>query len=192
MSKIIDQFALDQLLRDGNSFLEAGRYVERAKAEADQLKAQSQADGYKAGYAAARSDILMKVAEIDDEFRSKRQELETSLTDIVFACLNKVLEDIPAGFKIAAQLKKAINDSPTLTSIGVKVPHEELAAVQSFILRSGDQRLTSIKLEGDTLLKPGDILLETPQGRVHVGLQDQLDRIRRNMQRSEDNISGLD
>lgn len=192
MSKIIDEFALTGLLRQGNNFLEAGRYMERAQSEARDLKTTAETEGYEAGYEAGRALIAQKIAEINDEFRIKRQELETSLTDIVFACLNRVLEDIPVGFKVAAQLRKAINDSPTLTAITVKVPHEELPAMRSIIMRSGDQRLSSIQIEGDTLLKAGDILLETPQGRVHIGLQDQLDRIRRTMRRSEENTSGLE
>ena len=192
MSKIIDEFALNGLLRQGNSFLEAGRYLERAQSEAKDLKTSAETEGFEAGYQEGRAYVAQKVAEIDDEFRRKRQELETSLTDIVFACLNRVLEDIPAGFKIAAQLRKAINDSPALTAISIKVPHEDLPSMRSIIMRSGDQRLSSMQLEGDTLLKSGDILLETPQGRVHIGLQDQLDRIRRAMRRSEENTSGLE
>lgn len=192
MSGILDPESLNRKLDEGQAYLDAARFMDKAKADAQALRLRSEIEGFKEGYSAGRKHVLEKVAEIEAEFRQKRETLQASLTEIVETCIEKILGELPRSVKVQMLIRQALSDFPDLAGISIKVAHEELAMFQVVIRDTDDPRLKDVQVSGDTLLKPGDILLETPQGRLHIGMQAQLDRILTNLRRAEDNRAPTD
>ncbi|NJR13034.1 MAG: hypothetical protein HC779_00290 [Phyllobacteriaceae bacterium] len=186
MSTVLAPQELARLLDAGETYRASRRYMEQAQNDIHHAKLEAAQSGFKEGYEAGQALMFAKIKEIEAEFREKRASVEAGLSDIVFSCIEKVLGELPAGYKIGAQLRRAVADHPSLAVITIKVPHEQVAEIRNAAARSGALPLSSLQVEGDALLKPGDMLLVTPQGRVHIGLEDQLDRLRRAMRRAEE------
>ena len=184
-TRLLDPDELSSRLSQGEAYRQAGDYLAQARVEAEEIKRRAQEEGFRAGLAEGRAHVLAKVAEIEDEFRDKRDALRVGLTDIVFDCLNRVMGSVPPGVVIPSILRKALDDYPVLAGITIRVPFGELETVRQALATSQSVPLSKIELKGDSMLRNGDILLETPTGRVHVGPEAQFNALAVNMRRAE-------
>jgi flagellar biosynthesis/type III secretory pathway protein FliH len=186
MGRRIPAQELQSMLDAGEVYRASQRYLEQAQLDVRKAKADATRSGFVKGFEAGRNLITDKVKEIEAVFGARRDAMEGGLADIVKSCLEKLLDDMPPHDRVLSQLRRAINEHPSVAMITIKVPHDKVAETRSIASTSGDVRVSNLRIEGDALLTQGDMLLETPQGRVHIGMEGQLNRLNTAMRRAEE------
>lgn len=166
--------------------IDAGVYVERARAmlaqaqgQAQRALAEAQAAGYEAGLRQGRADGLNALGEAIAQVRAQLAEVENDLGQLVLDSVERIVGRIEPRDLCHRLIAVALQEARDATAIVIRVPPDEAQMVLEEI--NASPILTQIKairgVEGDPLLKPGEILIETPRGRVHVGLRQQLARL---------------
>lgn len=195
MTKLIEPAALHTLLSDGVKYQEAGLYLESAHKNVDTLEMNATTVGFREGWQQSQNQMLATVQTINQTFLDKRVALEPALTALVLACLNKIIATMPNDEVIRSVVETALSDHGELAGITLRVPHKDVAEYRSALgLQSNQHGNTAghhIPVVGDSVLEDGDIVLETPGGRIHVGIETQLRQLTRAMISAEASVTIL-
>lgn len=169
---------------------DASRYVRHARevlrdAQQHAMHELEKADerGYQAGFQRGREEAFGALQSTINEVRTRLSAAENDLEDVVVAALEKIIGEMGEREAARRALQVALSELTASIAVDIRVPPDELADVQALIsalpLQSNQPEIRSV--QEDPLLKPGEMLLLTPQGRIHVGLRQQIARLRSTM-----------
>ena len=164
----------------------ARAWLERARAEAEDLRRQAWQEGYEAGLAAARAEMAEEARRQAEAWERRRQELEERFRRLVEDSRDQVLELAlavarrVAGDNLAAdreRLRARIDEAlARLAGEGARVlVHPDSAAE----LAAGRPWPPGVELVGDTSLAPGDFQVDSPRGSVDGRVDAQVERLAR-------------
>ena len=100
------------------------------------------------------------------------------MADLALSIVREVLDDMDDAERIVRCTRKALNAFRQDQSLSLFVPHQEVEAVRQRLNLALDN-LPMITLEADDQLAPGQARLSSPVGCVELGLEVQLNHLRR-------------
>lgn len=173
---------------------EAGKYVAKARDLAARLEQDTaeairkgREQGFREGYAAGRRAALEDLAEGVARTRERLTASDEELAGIVLAALERLVGRLDETALARECVRQALSEAADDIWAAVRVcPEDHQALVEDLASLPLTASWPEIRgVEADPLLKRGEIVLETPKGRVHVGLKQQLDRLKAGLQTVE-------
>jgi flagellar biosynthesis/type III secretory pathway protein FliH len=159
---------------------EAAQLVEQARSSASQMLTRSREQGLEEGRLAVTQTLIEDVRRISGDFTLLVRRREDALASVVMQAVETIIGEMPPQERVKKVLSAALADLLDSFTIILKVAAEDLVMVRSILAnlqQEGDaQNIVSVVV--DPLLGAGEMLLETERGRVHIGLQQQLSRLR--------------
>lgn len=179
---------------DMRMVLDAGAYLSDARrihSETKQAVAKAQAEGseqgYREGFDRGRTEALAQLVDAIGQVRQRLVASDEELAEIVFAAVEQMLGEMDRKDAALRCVRRALDDAASDVWAILRVSPDDLADVErglrSLPLTNAWPEIRGV--ESDPLLKPGEIILETPKGRVHVGLRQQLSRLKAGLQSLE-------
>jgi type III secretion system HrpE/YscL family protein len=167
-------------IRDAALYLaEAKKLLEETRAKVDQMSADSQRSGLEEGLREAREQLIPELNRVVQEVRDSISMSENDLSDIVRNAVEMIIGELDDRERIYRILREALARMVDNTGLSLEVAPAELPLVREEAARLRLQgKAPSIRsIEADPLLRDGEIVVVTPQGRIHVGFRYQLDRL---------------
>ncbi|MFL1417301.1 FliH/SctL family protein [Pseudomonas fildesensis] len=160
-------------------------FVQAAREEAQNLRNESASwleQAREAGFESARQQGAQEVGALLIETSLKVDAwlsgLEASMADLALGIVREVLDDMNDAERIVRCTRKALNAFRQDQSLSLFVPRQDVEAVRHR-LKSELDNLSMITLESDDQLAPGQARLSSPVGSVELGLEAQLNNLRR-------------
>jgi len=159
----------------------------RLETESAQAIAQGREQGFKEGYAAGRRAALEDFADAVKRARERLAASDEELAGIVMLAVERMTGALDARDLARACVRHALSEAADDLCAVLRVAPEDHQVFENDLRSvSLSQTWPEIRaVEADPLLKPGEIVLETPKGRVHVGLKQQLSRLKAGLQTIE-------
>jgi type III secretion protein L len=179
---------------DMHAVIEAGRYLAQAREINSKAKqaiaaaeAEGRARGHTEGFDNGRTEALAELVDAVDRARQRLAASDEELAEIVLAAVEQMLGEIEEKDIAIRCVRRALQDAAGDIWAIVRVSaddHPQVeAALQNLSMNTPSPEIRSV--EADPLLKQGEIILETPKGRIHVGLRQQLSRLKAGIQSLE-------
>jgi len=170
-----------------NAVVEAGRFLGQAReinGKAKQSVAAAEAEGrtrgFKEGFDRGRTEALAELVDAVDRARQRLAASDEELAEIVLAAVEQMVGEIEEKDAAIRCVRRALADAAGDIWASVRVSADDHSQVQAALLtlpmNTPSPEIRSV--EADPLLKRGEIILETPKGRIHVGLRQQLSRLK--------------
>lgn len=174
-----------KILRIADRFRDEARRLHdgmsRTLAEAQE---QARLAGHKEGFEKGRLEAIETLAEAIDGVRQRLAASDEELAAIVVAAVEGIIGAMEDRDLALRCVRRALDDAAGDIWAKVHVTPAEVA-----YLEEGLRKLPTTGtwpeirgVEADPLLKPGEIILETPKGRTHVGIRQQLSRLKAGLQ----------
>ncbi len=174
-----------KVLRIADRFRDEARRLHdgmgRSVAEAQE---QARRKGYQEGFEKGRLEALETLVEAIDRVRERLAASDEELAAIVLGAVERMLGEMDEHELALRCVRRALDDAAGDIWAVVRVTPDEVP-----YLEEGLRQLPmtgswpEIKgVEADPLLKRGEIILETPKGRIHVGMRQQLSRLKAGLQ----------
>jgi flagellar biosynthesis/type III secretory pathway protein FliH len=170
-----------------NAVTQAAKHLEEARTIAERaehdlaaseeaMREKGYAEGFEQGRAAALQDLGAAVAEA----RAHLMNLEAEMTEVLIVALENVLGHFDERDLARRCLMKGLQDAASELWAEIRVPTDDLERTRADLAQQPlDVSWPMIKsIESDPLLREGEMVIETPKGRIHVGLRHQLARFR--------------
>jgi flagellar biosynthesis/type III secretory pathway protein FliH len=159
---------------------EAAQLVEQARSSAGEMLTRAREQGFEEGRQAITQALIEDVRRISGDFTLLVRRREDALAAVVMQAVQTIIGEMPPQERARKVLSAALADLLDSFTIILKVAAEDLTMVRGILARlqqEGDaQNVVSVVV--DPLLGAGEMLLETERGRVHIGLEQQLSRLR--------------
>ena len=179
---------------DMQAVVEADRYLAqareisaRAREAVEEAAGEGRANGYREGFEQGRNEALAALMDAVERARQRLMSSDEELGQIVLAAVERMIGALDEKDAAIRCVRHALLDSSEDIWAIVRVSSEDHAAVEAAVRTLPmNEKCPEIKaVEADPLLKQGEIILETPKGRIHVGLRQQLSRLRAGVQSLE-------
>jgi type III secretion protein L len=159
---------------------EAGHILDSARKAASEMLAAAQEKGLNEGRNAILNSTLEEVQRVGAEFSALVNERQDEIVDVVMEAVAKIIGKIPVREQAHMILSTALADMLDSFTVVLKVSAEDLGMVRDVLtqLQAQQQGQNVISVLVDPLLSSGEMLLETERGRVHIGLAQQMARLR--------------
>jgi len=179
---------------DMHAVVEAGRYLAqarevngRARQAVAEAEAEGRAKGYREGFDKGRTEALAELIDAVDRARQRLAASDEELAEIVLAAVEQMVGEIEEKDAAIRCVRRALQDAAGDIWASVHVSADDhpqvRAALENLPMSTPSPEIRSV--EADPLLKQGEIILETPKGRIHVGLRQQLSRLKAGVQSLE-------
>lgn len=179
-SRILRAAEADQWI-DGYAFLQAAR-DEAERVRRDSVR--SLQDARDQGFAEARrqgdAQVIERLAQATAQVDAYLAGLETALVDLALGVVRQVLDDLDHLELLLGCTRKALQGFRRDQQMTLFVPPSELDALRER-LNSDPLDWPALALESDTRLAAGQARLGGPVGWVDIGLEAQLENIRRSL-----------
>jgi type III secretion protein L len=158
---------------------ETRRVLNRVQQETAETMETARREGFVTGYSEGIKNAIDDMSEAVESVRVSLLSAENDLTGIVLQAVEKLIGALDPQELARRAVKRALRDASDAVWVSIHVAPEEHPALISHMSEiTAAARGTTIRaIESDPLLKPGEMMLETPKGRVHVGLRQQLARL---------------
>jgi type III secretion system HrpE/YscL family protein len=172
---------------DMHAIAEASRYLAqardisgRARQAVEEAQAEGHARGYREGFDQGRNEALAALMDAVERARQRLTASDEELGSIVLAAVEQIVGEIDEKDAAIRCVRHALREAADDIWAIVRVSSEDHADVEAALQNlSMNTRTPEIKsVESDPLLKRGELILETPKGRIHVGLRQQLSRLK--------------
>lgn len=166
---------------DGYAFLQAAKDQAEAirKDSADWLE-QARAQGFELARQQGAEQISVLLAETSQQVDGWLAGLETSLADLALNIVREVLDEMDDAERVVRCTRKALSAFRQDQALTLFVPRQEVDAVRRRIKAEQDS-LPNIAVESDDQLSAGQARLSSPVGSVELGLEAQLQNLRRTL-----------
>ncbi|MGV6397315.1 type III secretion system stator protein SctL [Pseudomonas caspiana] len=166
---------------DGYAFLQAAKDQAEAirKDSADWLE-QAHAQGFELARQQGAEQISVLLAETSQQVDGWLAGLETSLADLALNIVREVLDEMDDAERVVRCTRKALSAFRQDQALTLFVPRQEVDAVRRRIKAEQDS-LPNIAVESDDQLSAGQARLSSPVGSVELGLEAQLQNLRRTL-----------
>jgi flagellar biosynthesis/type III secretory pathway protein FliH len=180
--KIIPREEFAEQGMDMASVKELRHMMESAEERANALYEEAKAEGYAKGQQEGRREFLRVCADAVEAVRSQLFQLEDALVPTVLLAVERVFGQFEDVELIRRVLRAALKELGYAVGVTIRVSPDHTEAMKVAIKQLIKEDETVAKaisgVEGDPSLKPDEILLETIQGRVHVGIPYQIARLK--------------
>jgi flagellar assembly protein FliH len=167
---------------DMASVKELRHMMESAEEQAEALYEESRQEGYAKGLQEGRREFLRVCADAVEAVRSQLFQLEDALVPTVLLAVERVFGQFEDVELIRRVLRAALKELGYAVGVTIRVSPDQTEAMRIAIEQLTKDDKTVAKaisgVEGDPSLKTDEILLETIQGRVHVGIPYQIARLK--------------
>lgn len=161
---------------DGYGFLSAARAeAQRLVSEAEQVQANAQAQGFEHGLREGREHLAASLAEQQARLQRWLAQAHSELADLALGITRQLVGELSGAERIAALARVALNDFAQGQALRVQVPPTELEHARQALNQAG----LGLAVEVDDLLHAGQARLVGPLGSVELGLEAQLQQLRR-------------
>jgi len=166
---------------DGYAFLQAAKDQAEAirKDSADWLE-QARAQGFESARQQGAEQISVLLAETSQQVDGWLAGLETSLADLALNIVREVLDEMDDAERVVRCTRKALSAFRQDQALTLFVPRQEVDAVRRRI-KAEQVSLPTIAVESDDQLSAGQARLSSPVGSVELGLEAQLQNLRRTL-----------
>lgn len=177
-----------RLVLDAGAYLSDARRIHgEAKEAVRKAQAEGREQGYREGFDRGRNEALAQLVDAIGQVRQRLVASDEELAAIVLSAVEQMLGEMDASEAALRCVRRALDDASSDVWAILRVSPDDLADVEAGLralpLTSAWPEIKSV--EPDPLLKRGEIILETPKGRVHVGLRQQLSRLKAGLQSLE-------
>ncbi|HGM5582695.1 TPA: FliH/SctL family protein [Pseudomonas putida] len=170
-----------QAWTDGRDYLQAARdEAERIREDSTRWLEQARADGFELGRAKGAEAVSELLADTAAKVEAYLAGLENSLADLALGIAREVLESLGDAERIVLCTRKALVAFRQDQALTLFVPRLEVEAVRRRMHGETDG-LAAIAVESDDQLQPGQARLSSPVGSVELGLDAQLQALRRSL-----------
>jgi type III secretion system HrpE/YscL family protein len=180
--KIIPREEFGEQGMDMASVKELRHMMESAEERANALYEEARAEGYAKGQQEGRREFLRVCADAVEAVRSQLFQLEDALVPTVLLAVERVFGQFEDVELIRRVLRAALKELGYAVGVTIRVSPDQTEAMKTAIKQLIKEDETVAKaisgVEGDPSLKQDEILLETIQGRVHVGIPYQIARLK--------------
>lgn len=168
---------------DYQTFVTAGRILETARREAEELRAEAEREqvrrhqtGYEQGLEQARLEMAVRMLETVEYTVDYLSEVEHKVVDLVMAAVRKILgefDDAELTGRVVRQALQVVRNQPQAT---IRICPAQADRLQQRLheLLAGYNSLGMVEVVPDPRLGNGDCILETEIGVVDAGLETQL------------------
>jgi flagellar biosynthesis/type III secretory pathway protein FliH len=159
---------------------EAAQLVEQARSSAGEMLTRAREQGFEEGRQAVMQALVEDVRRISGDFTLLVRRREDALAGVVMQAVQTIIGEMPPQERVRKVLSAALADLLDSFTIILKVAAEDLTMVRAILagLQQDGQAQNVVSVVVDPLLGAGEMLLETERGRVHIGLEQQLSRLR--------------
>ncbi|OCR23194.1 type III secretion protein [Pseudomonas syringae] len=166
---------------DGYAFLQAARdQAEAIKTESAQWLEQARAEGFASARQQGSEEVSLLLSETSQRVDAWLAGLETSLADLALGIVREVLDDMDDAERVVRCTRKALAAFRQDQALTLFVPRLEVDAVRRRLKVEADN-LPIIAVETDDQLLAGQARLSSPVGSVELGLDAQLQTLRRSL-----------
>lgn len=158
---------------------ETRRILNRTQQELAEKMEAARREGFTTGYSEGIKNAIEDMAEAVESVRAALLSAENDLTGIVLAAVEKLIGEMESQELARRAVKRALKDASDAVWVSIHVAPEDHPALISHMgeIAAVAKGTTIRAIESDPLLKQGEMMLETPKGRVHVGLRQQFARL---------------
>lgn len=166
---------------DGYAFLQAAREQAQAiKTESAEWLEQARAEGFASARQQGAEEVSVLLSETSQRVDAWLAGLETSLADLALGIVREVLDDMDDAERVLRCTRKALTAFRQDQALTLFVPRLEADALRRRLKEEGDN-LPGIAVETDDQLLAGQARLSSPVGSVELGLDVQLQTLRRSL-----------
>ena len=166
-------------------WVDAYAFLQAAKDEAEAIRKasaawldQARAEGFESARQQGAEQISVLLAETSQQVDGWLAGLEASLADLALNIVREVLDEMDDAERVVRCTRKALSAFRQDQALTLFVPRQEVEAVRRRIKAEQDS-LPSIAVESDDQLAAGQARLSSPVGSVELGLEAQLQNLRR-------------
>ena len=174
---------------DGYAFLErAQRYVNDLDAETRRAVAAARTEGFEAGRRQGEQQAAELLASTTLRVERYLSGLDQSLADLSLQIVRRILGEFDDAELISRCVRQALREHRHGMNVSVRVAPEQVARVET-LLAAEDSGHVVYRVEGDAQLNTTQCLLVSPIAVVDVGLDSQLDVLRKALATGSERIS---
>ena len=162
----------DPTLGHSSAEEQAAGIVGRAEAVRDQARLE----GLAQGRAAARSELVAAVGDMQATLQGWVQQTEPQLVAMVLRCVREVVKGTDPEALVRGSIGRALTEMTAAPEIRVQVNEAHVAGLRA----EHDARVARydlrgvVRVEAAATLKPGDCIVESPLGTVDLRVESQL------------------
>jgi type III secretion protein L len=170
-----------QLWTDGYAFLQAARdEAELIRQDSGHWLEQARAEGFESARLEGAEQVSALLAHTSAKVEAYLAGLESALADLALGIAREVLEGMDDAERVVSCTRKALAAFRQDQALTLFVPRLQVEAVRRR-LKSELDSLPAITVESDDQLTFGQARLSSPVGSVELGLDAQLQALRRSL-----------
>ncbi|ANF86859.1 type III secretion protein [Pseudomonas antarctica] len=166
------------LWSDGFAFLQAAKaQAEQIKADSDQWLQAARAEGFESARQEGAEHVAQLLVHTQSQVQQYLSSLEASLADLALGIVREVLGDLDSADRVARCTRQALSAFRQDQALTLWVPPAEVDALRQRLTLEG----LAIAVAGDEQLGAGQARLSSPAGSVELGVEAQLQTLRRSL-----------
>ncbi|MFL1545783.1 type III secretion system stator protein SctL [Pseudomonas sp. O39] len=166
------------LWSDGFAFLQVAKaQAEQIKADSDQWLQAARAEGFESARQEGAEHVAQLLVHTQSQVQQYLSSLEASLADLALGIVREVLGDLDSADRVARCTRQALSAFRQDQALTLWVPPAEVDALRQRLTLEG----LAIAVAGDEQLSAGQARLSSPAGSVELGVEAQLQTLRRSL-----------
>lgn len=166
------------LWTDGFAFLQAAKdSAERVKADSDQWLEAARAEGFESARREGAEQVAQLLVQTQSQVQHYLSGLETALADLALGIVREVLGELDNADRVVRCTRQALSAFRQDQALTLWVAPAEVDALRQRLKGEG----LAIAVDGDEQLSAGQARLNSAAGSVELGLQAQLQTLRRSL-----------
>ncbi|MGB3124684.1 MAG: FliH/SctL family protein [Pseudomonas sp.] len=166
------------LWTEGFAFLQAAKdQAEQVKADSDQWLHAARAEGFERARQEGAEQVAQLLVQTQSQVQHYLSGLETSLADLALGIVREVLGELDNAERVVRCTRQALSAFRQDQALTLWVPPAEVEALRQRLTLEG----LAIAVDGDEQLSAGQARLNSAAGSVELGLEAQLQTLRRSL-----------
>lgn len=166
------------LWTEGFAFLQAAKdQAEQIRADSDQWLQAARAEGFESARQAGAEQVAQLLVQSQSQVQHYLSSLETSLADLALGIVREVLGELDNAERVVRCTRQALSAFRQDQALTLWVPPAEVGALRQRLKLEG----VALAVAADEQLGAGQARLSSPAGSVELGLEAQLQTLRRSL-----------
>ena len=166
------------LWSDGFAFLQAAKHqAEQIKADSEQWLSSARAEGFESARQAGAEQVAQLLLHTQSQVQHYLSSLEASLADLALGIVREVLGELDNADRVVRSTRQALSAFRQDQALTLWVQPAEVDALRQRLKLEG----LAIAVDADEQLSAGQARLNSPAGSVELGLEAQLQNLRRSL-----------
>ncbi|BDB20423.1 type III secretion protein [Pseudomonas sp. CYM-20-01] len=166
------------LWSDGFAFLQAAKaQAEQIRADSEQWLSSARAEGFESARQAGAEQVAQLLLATQAQVQHYLSGLEASLADLALGIVREVLGELDTADRVVRSTRQALSAFRQDQALTLWVPPADVDALRQRLKLEG----LAIAVDADEQLSAGQARLNSPAGSVELGLEAQLQNLRRSL-----------